>query len=127
MLNIIFLIVLIGGFIYFQKSIEKSESNRLKLGKYAIGSFIIFNNQLGRSYINKYEYFFYDDSGNKYYRGDSKKLPKGNFRKNIIEGDQFLVIYDEDGSDIYFDYPIKDSIDFRRYVKEFEEMRKQKK
>ena len=75
MLNIIFLIVLIGGFIYFQKSIEKSESNRLKLGKYAIGSFIIFNNQLGRSYINKYEYFFYDDSGNKYYRGDSKKLP----------------------------------------------------
>jgi len=44
-------------------------------------------------------------------------------------GKKFLVIYDTENpkeSIIRLDYPIKDSTDFRRYVKEFEQMRKQK-
>ncbi len=42
-------------------------------------------------------------------------------------GSKFLVIYDKENpkeSIIRLDYPIKDSTDFKRYVKEFEEMRK---
>ena len=41
---------------------------------------------------------------------------------------KFLVIYDTVNpkeSIIRLDYPIKDSTDFRRYVKEFEQKRKQ--
>ena len=47
--------------------------------------------------------------------------------KTLKAGDQFLVLYNEDGEGIFFNYPIKDSTDFKRYVREFEEMRKQKK
>lgn len=42
-------------------------------------------------------------------------------------GSKFLVIYDANNpkkSIIRLDYPIKDSTDFKRYVKEFEQMRK---
>ena len=44
-------------------------------------------------------------------------------------GNKFLVIYDSDDpkkSIIRLDYPITDSSDFQRYVKEFEQMRKTK-
>ena len=50
--------------------------------------------------------------------------------RNVIEGDKFLVLHPKgtlsSESRILLDYPIKDSIDFKRYVKEFEQMRKQK-
>lgn len=127
MLNLIFLIGLIGVFLYFQNWTNKFEKRLLKDGKFAIGTFTKHIYPLGRSYSNKYEYSFSDDSGNNHSKGDSKNLPKGNFREEVKEGDQFLVLYNEDGSDIYFDRPIKDSTDFKRYIKEFEEMRKQKK
>ena len=43
--------------------------------------------------------------------------------KKIKEGDLYLVLYNDDGSDMLFDYPIKDSADFEKYVKEFTERR----
>jgi len=48
--------------------------------------------------------------------------------KKSKPGMKFLVIYDTVNpkeSIIRLDYPIKDSTDFRRYVKEFEQKRKQ--
>lgn len=127
MLNIIFLIVAIGGIIYFQKSIENSENKRLKTSKYAIGTFEGFGYASRAGGIN-YKYSYYNkDEGRKKNKTDQSRMPKIEQRKILIEGDQFLVLYNEDGSSIYFNYPIKDSIDFKRYVQEFEEMRKQKK
>ena len=32
----------------------------------------------------------------------------------------FLVIFDENGSRLFYKYPIKDSADFRRYIKQIE-------
>lgn len=53
-----------------------------------------------------------------------------NDKEKSIPGKKFLVIYDTNNpkkSIIRLDYPIKDSSDFKRFVQEFEEMRKQKK
>ena len=52
-----------------------------------------------------------------------------NDKEKSKPGSKFLVIYDVNNpkeSIIRLDYPIKDSTDFKRYVKEFEQMRKQK-
>lgn len=127
MLNIIFLVVAIGGIIYFQKSIENSENKRLKTSKCAIGTFEGFGYASRAGGIN-YKYSYYnEDEGRKKNKTDQSRMPKIEQRKILIEGDQFLVLYNEDGSSIYFDYPIKDSTDFKQYIQEFEEMRKQKK
>jgi len=59
-----------------------------------------------------------------------RKFQTGAHRKKKSKpGMKFLVIYDTENpkeSIIRLDYPIKDSTDFRRYVKEFEQKRKQK-
>ncbi len=50
-------------------------------------------------------------------------------KKKAKRLDKFLVLYNEVNpkeSIIRLDYPVKDSADFKRYVKEFERMRKQK-
>lgn len=127
MMNIIFLVVVIGGIIYFQKSIKNSENKRLKASNYAIGTFEGFGYASRAGGIN-YKYSYYNEvEGRKKNKTDQSRMPKIEQQKILIEGDQFLVLYNEDGSSIYFDYPIKDSIEFKRYVHEFEEMRKQKK
>lgn len=118
--------IFVGSILYFKSWDKNFEQRLMQSGKFAIGTFTRHKYPSGRSYVNKYEYSFSDDSGNKHYQGDSKNLPKGNFREEVKEGNQFLVLYNEDGSSIYFDRPIRDSTDFRRYVQEFEVIRKQK-
>jgi hypothetical protein len=52
-----------------------------------------------------------------------------NDKEKSKPGSKFLVVYDVNNpkkSIIRLDYPIVDSTDFRRYVKEFKQMRKQK-
>jgi hypothetical protein len=52
-----------------------------------------------------------------------------NDKEKSKRGSKFLVVYDVNNlktSIIRLDYPIVDSTDFRRYVKEFKQMRKQK-
>jgi len=125
-LNIIFLIVLIGSIIYFQKSINKFEEELLQDSKFAIGTF----DKLGYGYKGggrNYQYSYYNENFGRIRRmTDQQNMPKLEER-NVLKGDQFLVLYNKDGESIYFDKPIKDSTDFKRYVKEFDEMRKQKK
>ena len=118
--------ICIGGIIYFQNGTDKIEKRILNEGKFAIGTFIKHEYPMGRAYSNKYRYSFNDEYGKTYYRGDTRNISKGDwdFRLSVFEGDKFLVLYNEDGSMIYFDHPIKDSTDFKRYIREFEEMRK---
>ena len=95
--------------------------------------------------IGKIKYFVYSRNGNSYvtfsyivdnteYEGidgncdiDSKEA--GSKFYNVKKGEKYLVFYKQDNPEksiIRLDYPIKDSTDFKRYVKEFEQMRKEK-
>lgn len=116
--------VFTGSMIYFNNWENKFEESLIHEGKFAIGTFTKHKYPSGRGTSNKYEYTFCDEFGKKHYQGDSKNLPKENFRLSVFVGDRFLVIYNEDGSEIYFDRPIRDSTDFIKYIKEFEEIRK---
>lgn len=85
-----------------------------------------------RHYSSKtYSSYIYDyEVGGVQYNGSdsfaSRNYPRERGNEDY-EGKQFLVLYDKEdpkNSIIRFDYPIKDSTDFRRYVDEFETYRK---
>jgi len=69
--------------------------------------------------------FFYEIDGHKHY--DRYAIPK---KAGVVKkGDKYLMLISKDNSKRYvvmFKYPIKDSADFKRYVKEFEQMREHK-
>lgn len=69
--------------------------------------------------------FFYEIDGQKHY--DRCAIPK---KTGIVkEGDKYLILISKDDNKkhiVMFKYPINDSNDFKHYVKEFEQMRKQK-
>ena len=116
----LFLIGLLVAAYFLDKSFKKSEKNLIGNGSFTIGTFKKFTwGSNGQHLI----YYFYDNGK---YRSDgsSSKFPDFEQQKTIFEGDQFLVIYNDWGSTIFFECPIKDSTDFQRYVKEFEERRK---
>lgn len=121
---IVVAVVFTGSMIYFNNWENKFEKRLMEEGKFAIGTFTKHEYPSGRGSSYKYRYTFFDEFGQKHYQGDSQNLPKGNFRLSVFVGDRFLVIYNEDGSNIYFDRPIRDSTDFVKYIKEFEEARK---
>lgn len=125
MINFIFIIVIILFFIYLKKSTNKFEEKLLFNGKFAIGRF----EQFGYGYKaggSNYKYS-YDEDGRIRYVTGQRKMPDSELSNMIKNGDQFLVLYNNEGELIYFDKPIRDSTDFKRYVHEFEEMRKKKK
>ena len=77
--------------------------------------------------------FSYNIDGKQYKGWDSRfYLDRNNSRSNVRDakkGDLFLVLYDKKAPKnaiIHFDYPIKDSTDFNRYVEEIERTRKEK-
>lgn len=120
----------VGIIIYFfTKSTNKFEGELIKNGKFAIGTFKGYSFSPGTRGGNRsFQYFFYDNE-EKYQNGGATfkgKYPSKNQRKTLLKDDKFLIMYNLEGSLILFDYPIKDSADFKRYVKEFEQMRKQK-
>lgn len=64
--------------------------------------------------------------------GLNKQVSNNDFvsTTDLKRGDQFLVLYEKDKPEkatIRLNCPIKDSADFKRYIKIFEEMRQQKK
>ena len=133
-----FLIVFfIGGILYIQSSRKKNVNGRINLSNYggfSIGTFDyrVISNQ--RTYSIAY---FYVVNSNEFRGGDGYCYLDSDVasdaytdNKKAKPGDKFLVLYDKkvpNKSIIRLDYPIKDSTDLKRYVLEFEEMRKQKK
>jgi hypothetical protein len=123
-----FLIVLtvgVGSTLIFINQRKASYKAKIESGDFAIGTFIQFGvNLVG--YSHYYKYYYRNKYGKKVFYVDSGRMPDDKLKNEIKKGNQFFVIYNNDGASIFFDKPIKDSIDFKRYVKEFEEMRKQK-
>jgi len=124
------IIILLGIIIWiyiFYNSSKKIDLNIVNKGKFTIGTFKEFTYSIGHGGGHHLEYSYYDEDGK--YHSDSNVpiFPNKEQRKIISKGDQFLVVYNSDGSMIFFDRPIKDSADFERYVKEFEELRRQQK
>jgi hypothetical protein len=126
MLNIVFITILVGSIIYLQKSTNKFEEELLQDSKFAIGTFVKFGYGY-KSGGRNYQYSYYNENFGRIRpmtdRRDMSKLEQ----RNVLKGDQFLVLYNKGGESIYFDRPINDSTDFIRYIREFEEMRKMKK
>lgn len=116
-------IIFVGYFI--NKSSQSIDGGIKQNGKYAIGTFKEFSMSFGHAGGRSLEYFYYDNLGKYQNSSNSNIFPDKEKRKTILEGDQFLVVYNKDGSMIFFECPIKDSTDFQRYVKEFEQKRKQ--
>lgn len=132
---ILFIGFLIGGFFLIQSGSKKDKKKRERLaltGGFAIGNYEGRSMSNNRTYSIAYTYLVdsnelrggdghcYDDS--------SKAAEVFTDPQKTKTGDKFLVLYNKDKpkeSIIRLDYPIKDSTDFKRYVKEFEQMRKQ--
>jgi len=124
----------IGGILLIQSGKKRNlvKRNLLKYeGGFSIGIFESRNYSNGRTYSISFSYTIDD----KDYRNgdtqcflDSPKAADAFTNKDLArKKDRFLVLYNKENpkeSIIRLDYPIKDSTDFKRYVKEFEEMRK---
>ena len=121
--NILFFAVMIIMFIILHKSTSDSKKNRYNHGEFAIGYFIKYSPS-GPGASSGCHYYFYDDIGKRRSSMQRRGQPAQSEIRKIKEGDQYLVLFNEDGSDLLFDYPIKDSADFKKYVKEFTERRK---
>lgn len=124
-LEIGFVIVILTGLFFLIRFDNKYESELNTSGIMAIGTFERFNTQLV-GYSKSYEYYYYDTQGQKHMEVNSKYMPSKDRRTLIKKGDSFLIFFNKKGAQILFDHPIKDSTDFKRYVKEFEQLRKQK-
>jgi len=96
----------------------------LESGDFAIGTFIKSGVHLV-NYGHYYKYYYRNKYGKKVFYVDSGRMPDDKLKNEIKKGDHFFVIYNNDGASIFFDEPIKDSADFKRYVKEIEQMRKE--
>lgn len=130
-LRLIYILVFSLLFLYIFKSSEKNRAERenfSKNGNLTIGV-IKFKSIGNKSVSYKYNVenkefrggdprYYMDPNGSDVFDDEEKSKP----------GKRFLVIYDINNpkkSIIRLDYPIKDSADFKQYVKEFEQMRKQ--
>ena len=127
---------MIGGIVLIQsgKKGKLAKRNLLKdEGGLTIGVFESRNYSGGRTYSIS---FSYKVDGKDYRNGDthcfldSPKASNAFTNKDLArKKDRFLVLYNKENpkeSIIRLDYPVKDSADFKRYVKEFEQKRKLK-
>lgn len=129
----LFIILIALLFYYINDSLNYSRKERedfLLKGNYSIGVI------KSKSYSKPESISFLYTVNNAEMKGGDTKfyMDKGAFevfndKEKSKPESKFLVIYDANNpkkSIIRLDYPIKDSTDFKRYVKEFEQMRKQK-
>lgn len=123
-MELLVVVLVIVGLIFLNKAGNKFNDELIYSGKFAIGTFVQFSTQLV-GFSRSYKYYYYNNNGNKRYSVDSKNMPDKKMRKNIKKGEQFFVLYNEDGASIFFNKPINDSTDFENYVKEFKKLRKQ--
>jgi len=78
-----------------------------------------FANSTGKAPSVKYKFKVGDCLCSNKYDAFTARVPS----VGINEGEKYLVLYDKDNPEenrMFFDYPIKDSTDFNRFVKEFE-------
>jgi len=133
---VILIACLIGGFILIQFGSKKSIKEREFLafnGGFAIGAFESRNMSNSSTYSIS---FNYSVNSKEYHGGDTRCFEDSSEAADAFTnkdkakpGDKFLVLYNNEKpkkSIIRLDYPIRDSSDFKRYVKEFKQMRKQK-
>lgn len=115
----------IGLCIFFMNmSSNKYYSELLTLGKFAIGTFEKFNiNYYSKGISSQAHFRFYKNGKINHSMFVLGTFPNKEKRKTILTGDQFLVLHNDDGSRILFDFRIRDSTDFIKYVKQFEELR----
>jgi len=138
-LGIIFVIAIVAMIAQSQIKIGKEKKYReyfAMQGVYAIGTYS-YQPINGASHIPDGVVFFITIDKKKYsicdfYEGLNKQVSNNDFvsTTNLKRGDQFLVLYEKDKPEkaiIRLDCPIKDTTDFKRYIKIFEEMRQQKK
>ena len=106
---------------------NKRNANILNNSYYSIGTIISyrhFETSKFQSQSAKIVYTYKYD-GKDYKDTYTNHIPSG-----IEIGSHYFIVVNEKyltKTIIYLDYPIKDTTDFIRYVKEFEEIRKQKK
>ena len=140
-MSTLFVIFIIAGIIYVQLGTKAKQRERewlYQYGNFAIGEVSgIPKASVGKSVstsIRGVVFFFYIN-GNKFIILDGygfldEKESKNESSATYAEkGQKYLVLYRSDDPNkaiMRLDYPIKDSIDFQRYVKEFELRRKTK-
>ncbi len=133
---IIIIIFVIGGIVFVQFGKKGKASQRALLNKNGILGIGVFEGRVssnGRTYSISFSYVV---EGEKLKNGDTdcpldspKAADAFADKKKAKRLDKFLVLYNEVNpkeSIIRLDYPVKDSIDFKLYVKEFKQMRKEK-
>ena len=122
--NIIVLLLVIIAGVWLDRCSKSADETRLHEGDFAIGYIDKYTYRIASGTSTGFYYHFsYNDKKFHYFNDkgiayslESCKLPPKNERKKIKPGDMFLVIFDDDGSRLFYNYPIKDSTDFKRYV-----------
>ena len=122
------LLIIIASLILLVRWSRRNDEARFQNGDFAIGYIDKFTFGLGKGSSTGYYYHFsYNDKKYHYFNDqgvsydlESWQVPSRKERKKIKVGDMFLVIFDENGSRLFYKYPIKDSADFRRYIKQIE-------
>jgi len=131
-------VLCIAGF-FLLKGVSRNETKLIiSNGDFTIGKLIEYSqrsgtvitpnntvNQPGNPPFIKFKYTAKNIEYMNRYDANTYKIPYN----KIKEGAEYLVVYynkNPQKSRMLFEYPIKDSTDFKKSVKEFEEMRKQK-
>lgn len=130
---------------YYDSYIDKktiNKASKLKSeGEVAIGEIIGkgYDNVQGVSRLSSILYWFASDQNKKVYgnlmsqeiRSLSKKNEK-TWKDNFYwteKGDKYIVLYDKNNPEnslLFLDMPVKDSLDFKKFVKAIEKFRKSK-
>ena len=123
MIEIILVSALVIGIFSYRILNNKDEQEIMQKGELAIGTVVGVSKTGWYSRANV-SFSFYCDT-----QKIVKPLSKYPSNINVQRDERFLVAYlpnNQKKAIMLFDYPVNDSTDFKRYVKEFEEMRKQK-
>ena len=137
MIGFIVFVLCIVGIIFFKNFFKKETEGIMKKGEYTTGTVLVFSsskptihtsktvNQPGQAQSIKFEYFV---NGKKYihtYGGNKGYVPD----KGVKIGQKYLIKYlkiNPQKSRILFDFPVKDSVDFIRYLEKFEKIQTNK-
>ena len=141
MIENIFTVLVIAGLIIFgtqhRRERHDYKNKLLQYASYSIGEVSYYRsgrsplivpkivNNTGRIPTVEYHFSLNGDTVVNKYDAYKADVPTD----GVKEGEKYLVLYKKDNpaeNRMFFKHPIKDSTDFMRYVKEFEQMRKQK-
>ena len=133
MKNILFIVIAIFcvcGIIIYKKIDKKEHHEIISNGCYTIGTVYFYSSVKDGLYVPpminspsnpagvKFSYIVNGKPYNNQYNADYYKMPLS----GIVDGEKYLVIYkknEPEKSLMLFNYPVKDSSDYNRYIKEF--------